>query len=189
MRLIRWYLAFTFWFLLLLKWLQKYLLDPILLILFDKSTRSGPGPERKKRLKYETSAQRVKIWFRGSYSPAVLHSPVNFMYTHLEYLHPNEVLKRDNITLQGVDGNYAWFCVTDKNVNVYDLKKFPFVWVAQYLMAKELILVPIWAFLRLAEEEVPDPGTDGRDVIMIFNTARCGSTLLCQMFDTLPNTR
>ena len=111
------------------------------------------------------------------------------MYTHLEYLHPNEVLKRDNITLQGVDGNYAWFCVTDKKVNVYDLKKFPFVWVAQYLMAKELILVPIWAFLRLAEEEVPDPGTDGRDVIMIFNTARCGSTLLCQMFDTLPNTR
>lgn len=61
--------------------------------------------------------------------------------------------------------------------------------MAQYLTAKELILLPIWAFNKLAQEDLVDPGTDGREVYMLFNTARCGSTLLCQMFARLPNTR
>ena len=50
--------------------------------------------------------------------------------------------------------------------------RFPFVWVAQYLYAKELIIMPIWAFIKLSNEELPDPGTDENDVIMLFNTAR-----------------
>lgn len=79
--------------------------------------------------------------------------------------------------------------MTDESINVYDLNVFPFVWVAQYLFAKELILVPVWAFEKLANEELTDPGADGRQVFMLFNTARCGSTLLCQMFGRLPNTR
>ena len=90
---------------------------------------------------------------------------------------------------QGVNNNCAWFCVTDKKVDVYDLNQFPFVWVAQYLLARELFIVPIWAFLKLAQTDLSDPGSDGREVIMLFNTARCGSTLLCQMFARLPNTR
>ena len=57
------------------------------------------------------------------------------------------------------------------------------------LQAQELIIMPIWAFLKLANDELANPGSDGRQVIMLFNTARCGSTLLCQMFSRLPNTR
>ena len=189
MRLLRWYLALTFWILLLAKWIQKRILDPFLQYFFYTSTRLGSEFDQRQRVQYETSAQRVKIWFRGSYSPAVIHTPVNFFYTHKNNCHPNEVLKYDNITLQGVDGNSAWFCVTEKYVNVYDIKRHPFVWVAQYFMAKELVIMPIWAFLKLAKSEVPSPGSDGRDIIMVFNTARAGSMLLCQMFQTLPNTR
>ena len=88
-----------------------------------------------------------------------------------------------------MNGQYAWFSVTPKDVNVYDLNTFPFIWVGQYLQAQELIIMPIWAFLKLANDELADPGSDGRQVIMLFNTARCGSTLLCQMFSRLPNTR
>ena len=32
--------------------------------------------------------------------------------------------------------------------------------------------MPIWAFIKLSNEELPDPGTDEKDVIMLFNTAR-----------------
>ena len=53
-----------------------------------------------------------------------------------------------------MNGQYAWFCVTPKNVNVYDLNIFPFVWVGQYLQAQELIIMPIWAFLKLANDEL-----------------------------------
>jgi hypothetical protein len=90
---------------------------------------------------------------------------------------------------QGVTWRYAWFCVTDPSVDVYDLSKFPFVWAAQFMMAQELIIMPLWAFEKLAEEELTDPGSDGREVILVNNTARCGSTLLCQMLNKLPNTR
>ena len=40
------------------------------------------------------------------------------------------------------------------------------------MYAKELIIMPIWAFIKLSNEELPDPGTDEKDVIMLFNTAR-----------------
>ena len=73
--------------------------------------------------------------------------------------------------LQGIDGQFAWFSVTDPQVNVYDLSRFPFVWVAQYLWSKELIIMPIGSFFNLASN-LPDPGTLGKDVIMLFNTAR-----------------
>jgi hypothetical protein len=90
---------------------------------------------------------------------------------------------------QGVTPRYAWFCVTDPSIDVYDVTKCPFVWVAQFMMARELVIMPLWAFEKLAEEELPDPGSDGKEVIMVSNTARCGSTLLCQMFQKLPDTR
>ncbi len=65
---------------------------------------------------------------------------------------------------------------------------FPFVWAAQYVLAQELVIMPIWALHKLADE-LPDPGEDGREVIALTNTARSGSTLLCQMFHKLPRTR
>lgn len=48
---------------------------------------------------------------------------------------------------------------------------------AQYLKAKKLVLLPHWAFHRLAEK-AGDPKVK---VTMLVMTARCGSTLLCQM--------
>ncbi len=204
-------IALHFWLILAMKWAQKNVLDPVLDITLGSTTQKGSRRERRLAQQYEKSAQRVKIWTRGAYSSASIHSPANFVYTHLDYRHPKEVLKEDRITLmvqykqqsnnfeslithgfsksqQGVNNNCAWFCVTDKKVDVYDLNQFPFVWVAQYLLARELFIVPIWAFLKLAQTDLSDPGSDGREVIMLFNTARCGSTLLCQMFARLPNT-
>ena len=93
-------IAVCFWILLAVKWLQKNILDPMLERILGYSTRDGKSGEKKSREYYENSAQRVKVWARAAYSPASIHSPANFLYTHLNYCHPNEVLKWDNITLQ-----------------------------------------------------------------------------------------
>ena len=92
-------IALHFWLVLSIKWLQKRIVDPLLNFLFGATTKEGSRKERKLRLQYANSAQRVKIWARGAYSPASIHSPANFLYTHLNYCHPNTILKSDSITL------------------------------------------------------------------------------------------
>ena len=44
--------------------------------------------------------------------------------------------------------------------------------------------MPTSSLIKLAKE-TPNPG----EIIMLFNTTRCGSTLACQMFSKLPNTK
>ena len=130
-----------FYLVLTLKWIQSYVLDPILDLTFGFTTKFGTKTERLKSVNYAQSAQKVKIWARGAYSVGTFHSPKNFLYTHKSYFHPNEVLSKDNITLQGVVSKNAWFCVTEEIVDVNDVSKFPFVWIAQYLMATELVRI------------------------------------------------
>ena len=85
-----------------------------------------------------------------------------------------------------MDDQVAWFCVTDEAIDVYDLEKYPFVWTTQYVAAKELIILPLDSLIKLAEEDLQNPDLD---IIMLFNSARSGSTLACQMFDRLPRTK
>ena len=83
-----------------------------------------------------------------------------------------------------MDENCAWFCVTDESTDVYDLDKFPFVWTTQFEASEELIILPLWSLIQLSKSM---PKTN--DIIMLFNSARCGSTLACQMFYKLPKTK
>jgi len=55
----------------------------------------------------------------------------------------------------------------------------PFIRFSQRLLCRRLIVVPLTTFHRLAEE-IGDP--HGK-LIFLFNTARCGSTLLAQVND------
>ena len=62
----------------------------------------------------------------------LLYKAVSFLLT--TYLTGSKMISNNHLSkFQGVNGQYAWFCVTPKNVNVYDLNIFPFVWVGQYL--------------------------------------------------------
>ena len=90
----------VFRFILFLKWIQDFVLDPFLYLLFGYTTKFGSKSERLKSKTYSKSAQRVKIWTRGAYSVGTFHSTENFLFTHISYCHPNEVLRHDNITLQ-----------------------------------------------------------------------------------------
>jgi len=53
----------------------------------------------------------------------------------------------------------------------------PFMYMAQMKFCRRLIVVPLSTFHRLAEQ-IGDP--EGQ-LIFLFNTARCGSTLLTQV--------
>jgi hypothetical protein len=61
------------------------------------------------------------------------------------------------------------------------------MWVKQFLCVKKMVVVPHSTFHRLAAE-AGDPTVD-RELSFINMTTRCGSTLLCQMVNTVPKAR
>ena len=87
------------WIISILKWFQRFIVDPILSFSFGYTTLKGSAQDPL-TLQYEKSAQRVKILGRGAYSiGGTAHFLENFFYKHIEFIHPKEVLKFDNITL------------------------------------------------------------------------------------------
>ena len=75
-------------------------------------------------------------------------------------------------------------CVLLIYLNIYSSKVYPFFFVAQYRYAKNVIKMPIADFVSLADE-IGDPTVP---VVWISNTGRCGGTMLCQVFETVPGT-
>ncbi len=59
------------------------------------------------------------------------------------------------------------------------------MFISQYIKAKKLVVMPIESFHRLAGEI----GEPKMPVGVVNMTARCGSTLLAQMANRIPNTR
>ena len=88
-----------YWCMLLFKWIQKYIVDPILDYFGHYTTLDGSRTERLVNKKYETSAQRVKVLARGTYCVPAFHMLHNFFYTHIEYIHPKQILESDSTTL------------------------------------------------------------------------------------------
>ena len=76
----------------------------------------------------------------------------------------------------GISQTEAWFSVT-KTKNVYDLSKFQFAYIAQNLCCEKLLIVSHSALKRVAEKMTCLEG----NCILINNTGRSGSTLLCQV--------
>ena len=119
----------------------------------------------------------VKIVERSTENAACQNFLTNFILQHDSYVDPIEyVLKNDCVTLMGASETQVWFCVSP-NVNVYDLKVIPFAFLAQYLFAEKLLIVDISTLHKIASKL---EGPNG-NCIMINNTSRCGSTLLCQV--------
>jgi len=90
---------------------------------------------------YERSAQVEDILGRGTWSVIYNFGLNNFMYKHVEYVHPKKVLESDRITLMAVDDRYAIFSVCDE-YDVYDPKTHPFVFLMQFLQSNRLIIMP-----------------------------------------------
>ena len=160
------------------------IVDIFLDLVFGHTIQYGSRDERKRSENdYEHSAQVVNIIGRGAYSLNIEYQLHNFVWRHEEYKHPHYILEHDNITLMGLTTTHAFFCVTDQDFDIYDIKIAPFMFIAQFLAAKKLIILPHPSFNRLAAE-VGDATVC--KMTFVNMTARCGSTLLGQMVAQTP---
>ncbi len=175
----------VYWLLLTVKaivWVVECFTDALM----GYTMTAGSRQERlQAKSGYESSAQIVDVVWRAKESIFKTSRLENFLYKHVRYVHPRYIRDNKNVSLLAVERDYALFCVTDPTTNIYDTTQFPFLLVSQYLEAKQLVILPISSFHKLANE-IGDPKVK---VTMVNMTARCGSTLLSQLFNLVPGTR
>ena len=130
---------------------------------------------KKERIK--GTGHLVKIIERSTENPACQNFLHNFILKHDSYIDPTEyVLQNDFVTLMGASETHAWFCVSP-HFNVYDLKASPYAFMAQFQHAEKLLIVDIFTIQEIASKMEGPKG----NCIMINNTGRCSSKLLCQV--------
>ena len=98
------------------------LVDVFLNLLFGFTIQYGSRQERLGSLEYDRSAQVVNLMGRGAYSVGLAHQLHNFVWSHATYVHPRYILEHDNITLMGITPSHAFFCVSEPDVDVFDMK-------------------------------------------------------------------
>ena len=129
------------------------------------------------------SAQQGRVLWKQKHFEMDETSPFDFLCFFISRLKPDSVL-RPNVSLYALTDKEAIFVETAENVNIYSSKVHTFFFVAQFLHAKNIIKMSIKDFVSLAEK-IGDPTVP---VSWISNTGRCGGTLLCQMFESVPGT-
>ena len=129
------------------------------------------------------SAQKGRILWKRKHFEMDETSPLDFLCFFNSRVKQESVL-RPNVSLYALTNKEAIFVETADNINVYSSKVHTFFFVAQFLHAKNVIKMSIKDFVSLAET-IGDPTVP---VIWISNTGRCGGTLLCQMFESVPGT-
>lgn len=132
---------------------------------------------------YETSARLGNIFLKGKISVIDITSPRDFLCLYWARVHPEYVLK-PNVSLYNVTENEAVFVESAPEVNIYSSDESPFLWMAQFRRSKKVIKMPMKSFHRLAE----NIGNPKVPVIWLSNVGRCGSTILCQVFESVPGT-
>lgn len=153
--------------------------------LFGLTITRGSRRERAEANLDNRCAQIVTIRWRAALSFALNHGLNNFLYIHEEYVDPAWVLDKRHVILYGFDRENVFFTVTEEDVDMWNTREIPFVFMFAFPMAKKLVIMPHHAFHRLAEK-LGDPE---HKVTVINMTGRCGSTLLGQMLGRLPKTR
>ena len=127
------------------------------------------------------SGNLTRILVRGCPAPQYPRNQAwnlkHFILKHDKYVNPEEyVLRNDCVTLMGMDENLIWFSISSKQ-DVYDLTKFPFVFLSQYWFAEKILILDHSTFNRISEK----CSGPTENCILINHTGRCGSTLLNQV--------
>ena len=105
-------------------------------------------------------------------------SLADYVLVHEKFDHPERVL-RDNVDMYYVDEKQAVFTEAEEGVQQWRNDYGVHLRVAQYQQAVRVILLPMHAASRLSEK-LGDPKAK---LIFLSNTARCGGTLLGQVFE------
>ena len=129
------------------------------------------------------TAELGRILWKQKFSILSETSPYDFLCIFRTRVNPEYVL-RPTVSLYAITKNEAIFVETPEEVNIYSSDVHPFFLAAQFLHATKVIKMTIRDFVNLAEK-IGDPTVP---VIWISNTGRCGGTLLCQVFESVPGT-
>ena len=143
---------------------------------------------KSEREENKDKAHLVKIIFRSAYHWSSWITLKNFLFIHEEYIDPEIIFEHDYITLHGMDEEHVWFCVTDPKDDVTDMSISPFAYNQQFLKAKKFLILTYEQTIKLAKVQ-EEKGYCHEWELIAMNSARCGSTLLCQMMHQLPNTK
>ena len=135
--------------------------------------------ENQRPENYERSAQVLRIIFTYRYDVFLQPlSLIDFFLVHEQFDHSERVLK-DNVELYYVDDKQAVFTEAEEGVQQWRNEYGAFLKVTQYQQAVRVIILPLHAASRLSDK-VGDPKAR---LVFLSNTARCGGTLLGQVFE------
>jgi len=147
---------------------------------------SGHKKDRIRMFKeYQHSAHVMRVIFKRRKFELEGPKLNHFLVRHEKYTHPDIVLG-PNASLMAIDERFALFAICDEDVNVYSHTTGPFFYINQFNHCTHLVRIPLESFIKLAGN-VGDPPPRTKFVVL-SNTGRCGSTLLTQLFEQLPNT-
>lgn len=118
--------------------------------------------------------------------PVALASAADFILGK-PTLQPLECVLADNVSLYCISDAEAVFVEVPPGCDVYAGSRAPspFLFDTQFEYAVRVIRMPLHAMLRLASQIELDPPS----VLILSNTTRCGSMLLCDMLESVPAMR
>lgn len=131
---------------------------------------------------YELFAHLLRVWGRCKPTHFTINYRRHSLSTHVKVVHP-ELALQDNVSLMTLTDKEAIFVVTSPDENLYNTRKWPFFFQAQFVSAEFILIMLISSFHRLASV-VGDPQDK---VVWSHQQGRCGSTATCQAFNALPS--
>lgn len=99
-----------------------------------------------------------------------------------DHFAPAEYVLRKNVFLLGVEDDVAKFVELDPDIDLFNIRKYPIFYMIQTFCTKRMIILPLKDFYDL----VDSIDTSDRNVVWLFHTLRCGSTVWSQVFAALP---
>ena len=93
-----------------------------------------------------------------------------------------------HVTLHSINRSEAIFCITNPSMRIIDSVVGPFLWSNGFLNAEKLAILPL-EHLKTLAHQAGNPHQTRLQIILIHMTGRCGSTLLCQTLEKIPNTQ
>jgi hypothetical protein len=128
---------------------------------------------------YDRCVQVLNIVFHHKFCELQNTDIDEFLCTHVRFENPQFIIDNDDINLMCInDRNAVFVQPKEKGMMCWKAEVNPFIRLAHIVHGKTVFLVPLEAFHRMAET-IGDPPK----ILFLFNTARCGSTLMNQMLE------
>ena len=132
--------------------------------------------------KYHSATAKIgRILFKRKFSLMGLTSIMDFTCLFRGRVRPEYVLQ-PNVSLYHITSKEAIFVETPAGMNILCSNVSSFVYLSQFINATKIIKMSINDFACLAEK-IGDPTVP---VLWMSSTGRCGGTMVCKMFETVP---